>query len=154
MERYTMFFGRINIVKRTILSKAIYCCKTAPIKLPIAFSTDFYFYSLYGSTKDPDSQSNLQKEKWSWSSQAHWLQSRPQSHSTVWYWHKKGTKEREPTEGEMVGWHHPLSGPKYEQPLGDSDGQGSLVCCSPWSCKELDMTEWLNWTENWPYRKH
>ena len=31
--------------------------------------------------------------------------------------------------------------------LGVGDGQGSLACCSPWGCKELDMTEWLNWTD-------
>ena len=35
-----------------------------------------------------------------------------------------------------------------EQTLGVGDGQGSLACCSPWDCKESDMTEWLNWTEN------
>ena len=34
-----------------------------------------------------------------------------------------------------------------EQTLGVGDGQGSLVCCSPWGCKELDTTEWLNWSE-------
>ena len=40
----------------------------------------------------------------------------------------------------MVGWHHQLSGNKFEQTMGDSGGQVSLVCCSPWSCKELDTT--------------
>ena len=40
----------------------------------------------------------------------------------------------------MVGWHHQLNGHELEQILGDSGGQGSLVCCSPWGCKELDMT--------------
>ena len=35
-------------------------------------------------------------------------------------------------------------GHEFEQTLGDSEGQGSLACCSPWGCKELDMTEWLN----------
>ena len=44
----------------------------------------------------------------------------------------------------MVGQHHSLSGHKFEQTPGDGEGQGSLVCCSPWGCKELDMTEWLN----------
>ena len=44
----------------------------------------------------------------------------------------------------MVGWHHQLNGLEFEQTLGDSEGQGSLVCCSPWSCKELDTTERLN----------
>ena len=47
----------------------------------------------------------------------------------------------------MVGWHHRLYGHEFEQTSGVGDGQGSLVCCSPWSCKELDTTEPLNWTE-------
>ena len=41
----------------------------------------------------------------------------------------------------MVGWHHWLDKHEFEQALGDGEGQGSLVCYSPWSCKELDMTE-------------
>ena len=44
----------------------------------------------------------------------------------------------------MVGWHHQLNGHEFEQTLGDGEGQESLVCCSPWSCKELDTTEQLN----------
>ena len=48
------------------------------------------------------------------------------------------------TENEIVGWHHQLNGHEFEQTLGDSEGQGSLVCCSPWGHKELDMTEQLN----------
>ena len=51
------------------------------------------------------------------------------------------------TEDEMFGWHHQLSGHGYEQTLGFGDGQGGLACCIPWGCKELDMTEQLNWTE-------
>ena len=54
-------------------------------------------------------------------------------------------EERGTTEDEMVGWHHWLSGHESETALGAGDGQGSLVCCSPWGRKELDMTEWLNW---------
>ena len=48
------------------------------------------------------------------------------------------------TEDEMVGWHHRLSGRECESSPGVGDGQEGLVCCSPWSCKELDMTERLN----------
>ena len=44
----------------------------------------------------------------------------------------------------MVGWHHGFNGREFEQALGDGEGQGSLVCCSPWGLKELDMTEELN----------
>ena len=43
----------------------------------------------------------------------------------------------------MVGWHHRLDGLELEQVLGVSDGQGGLVCCSPWDHKELDITEQL-----------
>ena len=41
---------------------------------------------------------------------------------------------------EMAGWHHQLNGHEYEQTLGDSEGQGSLACCSPWGLKMSDMT--------------
>ena len=44
----------------------------------------------------------------------------------------------------MVGWHHRLNGHEFEQTLGDGEGQGSLVCCSPWGLKESDTTEQLN----------
>ena len=44
----------------------------------------------------------------------------------------------------MIGWLHQLSGREFEQALGDDEGQGSLVCCSLWGCKELDTTERLN----------
>ena len=48
------------------------------------------------------------------------------------------------TEDEMIGWHHQLNGHEFEQTLGDSEGQGSLACCSPWGHKKLDMNEQLN----------
>ena len=44
----------------------------------------------------------------------------------------------------MVGCHHQFNGHECEQALGDGEGQGSLACCSPWGCKESDMTERLN----------
>ena len=47
-------------------------------------------------------------------------------------------------EAEIVGWHHQLTGHEFEQTPGDSEGQGSLVCCSPWGRKESDMAERLN----------
>ena len=42
------------------------------------------------------------------------------------------------TEDEIVGWHHRLSGHEFGQTPGDGEGQGSLMCCSPWGHKELD----------------
>ena len=54
-------------------------------------------------------------------------------------WEEKGT-----TEDEMAGWHHQLDGHEFEQTPGVGDGQGGLVCCSSWGCKESDTTEQLN----------
>ena len=59
-------------------------------------------------------------------------------------WKDWRQKETRLTEDEMVGWHHWLNGHEFEQALGDGESQGSLACCSPWGCKESDMTEWLN----------
>ena len=58
-----------------------------------------------------------------------------------WRWEEKGTRE-----DEMVGWHHWLNRHEFESTLGVGDGQEGLVCCIPWGLKELDTTEWLNWT--------
>ena len=56
-----------------------------------------------------------------------------------WRQEEKGT-----TEDKMVGWHHWLNGHEFEQTQVDSEGQGSLACCSPRGCKE---STWLsNWT--------
>ena len=56
-------------------------------------------------------------------------------------WEEKGT------EDEMVEWYHQLDGHEFEWALGYVDGQWRLDCYSPWGGNELDMTEWLNWTE-------
>ena len=53
----------------------------------------------------------------------------------------RGQEEKEMTEDEMTGWHHRLNGDEFEKIPGDGEGQGSLACCSPWGCKELDATE-------------
>ena len=53
-------------------------------------------------------------------------------------------EEKGVAEDEMVGWHHRLNGQEFEQTPGDSEGPGSLVCCSPWGCKESDTTKQLN----------
>ena len=58
-----------------------------------------------------------------------------------------GQEEKGTAKDEMVGWHHWLDRHEFEQAPGADDEQGSPACCSPWGCKELDMTERLNWTE-------
>ena len=66
---------------------------------------------------------------------------------TPWCWERLKAGREGMTEDEMVGWHHWLYGHEFEWAPGVGDGQESLACYSPWSCKESDMTEWLNWTE-------
>ena len=68
-----------------------------------------------------------------------WIISKDPDAGKDWGQEEKGT-----TEDELVGWHHRLDGYDFEQAPGV--GQGSLACCSPWDCKESDMTERLNWT--------
>ena len=70
-----------------------------------------------------------------------WLTGKVPDAGKDWRQKEKGTKE-----DEMVGWHHWLKGHEFEQALGVGDGQGSLACYSPWSCKDLDTTE-LNWID-------
>ena len=74
-----------------------------------------------------------------------WLIRRDPDAGKDWRQEEKGM-----TEDEMVGWHHWLNGHEFEQAPGVGDGQGGLVCCSPWGRKKSDMNERLNWTElNW-----
>ena len=68
-----------------------------------------------------------------------WLTGKDPDAGKDWRQEEKGM-----TEDEMVGWYHWLNGHEFEQAPGDCEGQGSLAFCSPWGCKELAMTEWLN----------
>ena len=62
-------------------------------------------------------------------------------------WKDWRREEKGMTEDEIVGWHHQTQWTWVWVNSGSWDGQGSLVCCSPWGCKESDTTEQLNWTE-------
>ena len=77
-----------------------------------------------------------------WPPDENWLIEKDPDAGKDWRQEEKGM-----TEDEMVGWHHQLNGLEFEQAPGIGDGQGSLVCWSPWGSKESDMTEQLNWTE-------
>ena len=71
-----------------------------------------------------------------------WLTGKDSDAGRDWGQEEKGT-----TEDEMAGWHHQLDGHEFEWTPGVGDGQGGLVCCDSWGCKESDTTERLNWTE-------
>ena len=71
-----------------------------------------------------------------------WLTGKGPDAGKDWRQEEKGT-----AEDKTVGWHHQISGQKFEQALGVGDGQGSLMCCSPWGRRDLDKTERLNWTD-------
>ena len=73
-----------------------------------------------------------------------WLTGKDSDAGRDWGQEEKGT-----TENEMAGWHHRLDGHEFEWTPGVGDGQGGLVCCDSWGCKESDTTEWLNWTHAW-----
>ena len=57
------------------------------------------------------------------------------------------------TEDEMVGWHHQLNGLEFEKAQGDGEGQGSLVCCSPWGRRKSDRPERRN-SSTWKKEHH
>ena len=71
-----------------------------------------------------------------------WLIRKNPDAGEAWRQEEKGM-----TEDEMVGWRHRLDGREFEEASGVGDGQGSLVCCSPWDLRVSDTTEWLKWTE-------
>ena len=56
----------------------------------------------------------------------------------------EGRRRGRVTEDEMVGWHHRLNGHGFGWTPGVGDGQGGLVCCGSWGCKESDMNDRLN----------
>ena len=68
-----------------------------------------------------------------------WLIGKDPDAGNDWRQEEKGM-----TEDKMVGWHHRLNGHEFEKTPGDSEGQGSLVCYSPWGRKESDTTYQLN----------
>ena len=67
---------------------------------------------------------------------AHWKR--------IWWWKRLRAGGEGATHDEMVGWHHWLNGHEFKQTHGDSEGQGSLVWCSPWGHRESDLA-----TEQW-----
>ena len=112
-----------------------------PISL-LFYSHHFHFgHQMYGGF------SPITKE-FSWSSNtfATWCK-QPTRWKRPWHWERLRARG-EGGNRRWDGWIASLlSRHEIEQTTGDSEGQGSLVCCSPWGHKESDTTEWVNWTE-------
>ena len=85
---------------------------------------------------------------WSWNSNTLTTSCEELTHwKRLWCWEGLGTEEKGTTEDEMAGGHHRLDAHEFGWTPGVGDGQGGLAWCNSWSCKELDTTERLNWTE-------
>ena len=115
--------------------------------MPSNYGTGEDSWGFLGQQGDQTSQSqgkstpNTHWKDWCWS----W------NSSILVIWHKLLTygkdwrqKEKRRSEEEMAAWHHRLNGRDFEWAPGVGEGQGGLVCCSPWGHKESDMTGWLN----------
>ena len=86
---------------------------------------------------------NIHWKDWYWSQSANTLSTwckEPSHWKRPWCWEWLKAAEKRVTENEMVGWHHRLNGHEFEQTPGESEGQGSLMCCRPWGRKESDTT--------------
>ena len=104
------------------------------------------FHSLLWYTQWRKSTLNIHWNDWScsWNSNTlatwyeeltHWK--RP------WCWKEREQKGKAATEYEMVGWHHWLNGHhEFEETPGDSEGQGSLSCCSSWFQSQTQFSDW------------
>ena len=81
---------------------------------------------------------------WSWSSNTlvpdskSWLIGKDPDAGKDW-----GPEEKWVTEDEMVLWHYQLNGLEFEQTLGDYERRESLMCYSPWGCKETWLRDWM-----------
>ena len=105
-----------------------------------------------GLQGDPTCQSsrksvlNIHWKDWCWSWNSNTLAT---SCEELTHWkrpYKDWRQEKGTTEDKMVGYHYQVNGQEFEQVLGFGDGQGSLVCHSPWGCKEsTQLATELNW---------
>ena len=104
----------------------------------ISGSSTFFKSSLFTGRTDVEAETSIL-----WPPDANsWLIWKDPDAGKDWRQEKKGT-----AEDKIVVWHHQLNGHKFEWTLGVGDGQGGLACYDSWGRKELNMIEWLNWTE-------
>ena len=98
--------------------------------------------NLHNVSKKFNPEYSLEDWCWSWSSDtlATWCDEPviAKDSNTRKDWGQQ--EEKGAIEDEMIGWHHQVNGHEFKQPPGDTEGQGSLACCSPWGHKQSDTT--------------
>ena len=141
---------KVHIVKAMVFPEVMYGCESRAVKK--VEHQRFAAFELEKALESPLDCKEIQPVNpkgiqpwisgrcWSSSTLATWCEGlthwkRP------WCWERQ---EQRAAEDEMVGWHHRPNGHEFEQAPGVGDGQGTLVCCSPWGHKESDTTEQLN----------
>ena len=156
---------KVSLVKAMVFPVVIYGCESWTVKKAECLRTDAFELWCWRKTLESpldckEIQPGHPKRNQSWifigrtdveaetripwpPDVKNWLIRKDLDAGKDWRLEEKGT-----TEDKMIGWHHRLDGYEFEQTLGVGDGQGGLAWCSPWSCKESDTTERLNWTEH------
>ena len=150
---------KVHIVKATVFRSVMYGCERWTIKKAEHQRTDAFELMLKKTLQSPlgakiKAVNPKRNQSWIfigrtdaeaeapilWLPDARsWLIRKNPDVGKDWRQEEKGT-----TEDETVGWHHWLNWHEFEQAPEDGEGQGILVCCSPWDPKESDMTEQLN----------
>ena len=154
---------KVHLVKAMVFPEVMYGCDSWTIKKAECQRTDAFELWCWGRLLSPLDSKKIQpvypkgNQSWIfigrtdaeaetpilWPPDAkNWLIWKDPDAGKDWRWEEKVT-----TEDEMACWHHQLDGHAFEQTLGIGNEQWSLACCSPWGHKELDVNEWLNWTE-------
>ena len=133
---------KVHLVKDMVFPVVMYGCESWAIKKAEGRRTDaFELWCWRKLLRAPwtarRSNQSIQKE----TSPGYSLEGLMLRLKLQYFGHLMGQEEKAITEDDMVGWQHQLNGLKFEQALGDGEGQGSLACCSPWGHKEMDTTE-------------
>ena len=144
--KYTLcsWIGRINIIKMSILLKAIYRFRAICIKIPMMYFAELEKYSknLYGTIKTLNGNSNLEKQVQSWRNHATWHQTVLWGHSnkTTWYWHEnRHTDQWNRIKSPEINPH------LYSQFIFDKGGTNIQ-----WAKDSLfKKWSWEKWTDEW-----
>ena len=154
---------KVHLIKAIVFPIVIYGCESWPIKKDECWRIDAFelccWRRLLGVPwiARRSNQSILKEISSEYSLEGMMLKLKPHTLATwcedlphfkrPWCWERLKVGG-EGNDGGCDGWMASPTQRTWGETLGGGDGQGNLACCSPWGCKESDMTERLNWTEN------